>query len=112
MLIFIFLTLSVKGQDKEIDNQLWLNYVLSIPVNQKLSYGGDVGLRGLISNKDWNQVLIRPTLTYRFNFTFSAAGTIAWFRTFNKELTNIIEFRIHQDFNIIWPDFGFVEFFY
>jgi len=77
-----------------------------------LSYGGDVGFRGFISNKDWNQILIRPTVTYRFNYTFSADGAIAWFGTFNEGVDNINEFRIHQDFSAKWPDFGFIEFFY
>ena len=113
--LFILLlcsTVSVKGQDNEIDNQLWINYALNIRASQKFSYGGDTGIRGLISNRDWNQILIRPTATYRFNYTFSAAGAIAWFGTFNRDVSNINEFRIHQDFNIKWPDFGFVEFFY
>jgi hypothetical protein len=81
-------------------------------VNQKISYGGDAGLRGFVSNRDWNQILIRPTFNYRFNYTFSLAGAIAWFGTFNRDLDNINEFRIHQDLNIKWPDFGVVEFFY
>ena len=114
LVIFIILCpiLKVKGQDNDVDNQLWMNYALTIQANQKLSYGGDAGLRGFISNRDWNQILIRPTATYRFNYTFSAAGAIAWFGTFNKSAENINEFRIHQDFNAKWPDFGFIEFFY
>ena len=101
-----------KAQEEYVDFQFWMNYALTIQANQKLSYGGDTGFRGFISNADWNQLLIRPTVTYRFNYTFSAAGAIAWFSTFNVNEENINEFRIHQDFNAKWPDFGFIEFFY
>jgi hypothetical protein len=112
LLLILFLCPVVKAQEDEVDFQFWVNYALSIQANQKLSYGGDVGFRGFISNADWNQILIRPTITYRFNYTFSAAGAVAWFRTFNVDDDNINEFRIHQDFNAKWPDFGFIEFFY
>ena len=96
----------------EIDFQLWGNYALTIPVTDNFSYGGDVGIRGLISNEEWNQVLIRPTATYRFNQKFAVAGAMAWFGTFNIEESNVNEFRLHQDFNASWPDFGYVEMFY
>ena len=56
------------GQD--VDHQLWINYSLTVPVTTNLSYGGDVGLRGLISNEEWNQFLIRPTVTYRVGVWF------------------------------------------
>ncbi len=112
LLLILFSNMSLKAQEDEVDFQLWLNYALTKQVNQKLSYGGDVGFRGFISNENWNQILIRPEVTYRFNYTFSMANAVAWFSTFNNEVENINEFRIHQDFNAKWPDFGFVEFFY
>lgn len=112
LLLFLAISPDARAQEEDVDYQLWLNYALTVQASQKLSYGGDVGLRGFVSNKDWNQILIRPTVTYRFNYTFSAAGAIAWFGTFNDEVENVNEFRIHQDFNVKWPDFGFIEFFY
>jgi hypothetical protein len=42
----------------------------------------------------------------------SIAGSMAWFHTFNRENYNVNEFRIHQDFNFKWPDFGFLKLFY
>ena len=99
-------------QAQEIDHQLWMNYAVTVPVNEKFSYGGDVGLRGLVSNYDWNQFLIRPNVNYRFNYIFSFSPAMAWFGTFNKNYYNVNEFRLHQDFNAKWPDLGIVEFFY
>ena len=67
---------------------------------------------GFISNYEWNQVLVRPAITYRFNHLFAVAGAVAWFRTANRDSFNVNEFRVHQDFNLKWPDFGFMELFY
>jgi hypothetical protein len=95
-----------------IDHQFWMNYTLSIPINEQLSWGGDIGIRGLGTNQNWNQLLIRPTISYKFKKPMSIAGAMAWFGTFNKVDNNISEFRIHQDFNAKWPDLGVIEFFY
>ena len=97
---------------QSVDNQFWINYAVSIPINNKWSYGGDVGLRGFISNYNWNQILIRPNVTYKINKIFSVSPAIAWFSTINKDIGNVNEFRIHQDVTARWPDLGFIEFFY
>ena len=110
-IIFVFLSAKILFA-QEVENQLWMNYALTVPVNEKWTYGGDVGLRGLISNYDWNQFLIRPNVNYRINYTFSISPAIAWFSTLNRDAGNINEFRIHQDFNAKWPDLGFIEFFW
>lgn len=115
LLLFLLLASLVSKKvnaQTETDFQLWMNYALTVRVNDKLSFGGDAGLRGLISNDAWNQILIRPTVTYRFNRTFSAAGAIALFSTYFREDNNVHEFRIHQDFNASWPDFGVLRLFY
>jgi hypothetical protein len=96
---------------QRVDNQLWLNYAVSVPLNSKLRVGGDAGLRGLISNQEWNQVLVRPTVAYSINSTFSVAGALAWFNTRYRNDTNANEFRTHQDLNISWPDLNIVHFF-
>lgn len=112
-LVFLAVQLSYRNVTaQEVDHQLWTNYAVSVPVNEKFSYGGDAGIRGLVSNYDWNQVLIRPNVSYRFNYTFSVSPAMAWFGTFNNNASNVNEFRLHQDFNAKWPDLGPVEFFY
>ncbi len=112
VLVSVLLFCGLSGKSQNVDHQFWMNYALTVPVNQKFSYGGDVGLRGLGSNRDWNQILIRPTVTYRFKYPISVAGAMAWFGTFNNGNYNVTEFRIHQDFNLKWPDLGFLELFY
>jgi len=100
------------GIAQEVDNQLWLDYNLTVPITQNLSWGGDAGLRGLVSNSNWNQLIIRPVLRYRFNQTFAVAGAAATFMTFNQDTSNVFEYRLHQEVNIHWPDFGFLALFY
>jgi len=110
-IILLFHCNSVRCQEN-VENQLWINYTLTVPVTENLSYGGDIGFRGFISNYEWNQVLIRPAINYRFNQMYAVAGAVAWFRTANREYPNVNEFRIHQDFNLKWPDLGFLVLFY
>ncbi len=97
---------------QETDSQLWGDYNLTVPLTKNLTYGGDIGLRGFISNKDWNQVIIRPQIRYRWNQVFSVAGAVASFVTFNVEDDNVFEYRMHQEATINWPDLGFVALFY
>jgi hypothetical protein len=103
---------NLTGKSQEVDNQLWINYTLSIPITKKISFGGDIGARGLISNEEWNQFLIRPTASYKFNKIFNVAGAVALFSTFNRDIRNLYEFRIHQDLNVRWPDLTVISFFY
>ena len=108
-LFFIFFVSNLYAQE----NQLWFNYALSIRPNTSWSYGGDVGVRGLVSNEDWNQVLIRPTVSYRFSQIFGVSGAVAVFHSINDGPDNDnTEFRIHQDFNINWPDINILRLFY
>jgi hypothetical protein len=103
--------LGVPSQAQEVDTQMWLNYSLTIPLSPKLSYGGDFGYRRDLNIYDWDQFLIRPTVTYRLNKTFRASGALALFQTFNRNTNNISEFRIHQDFNVNWPELEVVRVF-
>lgn len=112
ILAIAFFFFSQSGRSQDVDNQLWINYTLTVPASTNFSYGGDVGVRGLVSNQDWNQILIRPTATYRFNQTIRVAGAVALFSTFNRDVKNLYEFRIHQDLNIRWPDLSVLSIFY
>jgi hypothetical protein len=116
-LVFVVWTLTqICGKNiafaQEVDNQFWFDYTLIVPINNKWSYGGDIGLRGLVSNYDWNQTIIRPVVSYKINDVYGASPGIAWFRTINRYIGNVNEFRMHQDVTARWPDLGFVEFFY
>ena len=50
--VFVLAEVSDKNVSfaQSVDNQFWINYAVSIPINNKWSYGGDMGLRGFVSN--------------------------------------------------------------
>lgn len=97
---------------QERETGLWVNYSLKIPISDRLTYGGDAGYRHFLTGTDWKQVLIRPTLTYSFNETFALAGAVSFFNTDQEDAPNLDEYRIHQDFNVRWPDFGLIRLFF
>ena len=51
-------------------------------------------------------------MTYRFNQVVGVAAAVANFTTFYQNESNVIEFRLHQDLNINWPDLSFISLFY
>jgi len=112
ILLFFFFFILCRNSESYAQNIVWANYALTIPINEKWTYGGDVGLRGFVTNYDWNQFLIRPNVKYRFNYTFSFSPAVAWLSTMNRDAGNVNELRIHQDLNAKWPDLGIIEFFY
>ena len=103
---------ALKAQNEAVDNQLWMDYSNTQLLSDKLSIGGDLGIRGFVSNYDWNQFYIRPTVTYRTSYNLSLSGALAYFYTNNKSVSNINEFRAHQQARFKWPDLGVIELFY
>ena len=102
-----FLGAPLKAQ--EADSELWTNFALKVPTSEKFSYGGDVGFRQTLSEGDLKQFLIRPSVTYRLNPIFALGGALAYFKTYSANAVNLNEFRIHQEINMNWPDFGFAR---
>ena len=113
-LLFLGITLlsNTKLSAQDLDNQLWVNYALKVPVNDRLSWGGDAGVRGAFTNLDWHQALIRPAVNYQFKESASVSGAMAWFGTFINESSSINELRFHQELNAKWPDLDVVHIFY
>ncbi|NVK48450.1 MAG: DUF2490 domain-containing protein [Cyclobacteriaceae bacterium] len=113
ILLSILLSLSYSDAEaRKIKTQFWFNYALKAPINQKISLGGDIGSRGLISNPHWNQFLVRPTLTYKFTDKLSLSGAVAWFGTYFNEQNSLQEYRLHQGVTFKAPDLGIIGFFY
>ena len=113
-LLFLGITLLSNRQliAQDLDNQLWMNYALKVPINDRLSWGGDTGVRGAFTNLDWHQALIRPAVNYQIKESVSVSGALAWFGTFINERSSINELRFHQELNAKWPDLDVAHFFY
>jgi hypothetical protein len=95
--------------DIPVDFQSWTDYNYNAPLSKKFSLVGDIGIRGLISSYDFNQVFVRPGVRWKFHKLFSLAGSLAVFNTFNKYEYNLTEFRITADLNAKWPDLNFLN---
>lgn len=96
----------------KVDFQTWTDLTINYFKTSKFSVGGDVGLRGIVSSKDWNMFYIRPTVNYTVTSIFKASGGIGSFNTFNKELNNAYEIRFFQDAHVSWPDIGWIDFYH
>ena len=102
------------SQEDDIpDFQLWLDYVMWVPTGGDVSFGGDVGARGFLSNYDWNQLYVRPAIRYRFNESLVGAAGVSYWRTNNADVGNVNELRFHQDLEIPrWPSLGPVRLYF
>ncbi|NVJ86244.1 MAG: DUF2490 domain-containing protein [Algoriphagus sp.] len=113
ILLSIIMSLSYSvAEARKINTQFWFNYALKAPISEKFFLGGDMGSRGLISNPDWNQFLVRPTLTYKLSDKLSLSGAVAWFGTYFKNQNSLNEYRLHQGVTFKTPDLGIIGFFY
>jgi len=115
-LFFLNLILvSVIGSSQNTNNvdfQTWTDYNLVVNQSDKFVFGGDAGIEGLVSKAEWNQFYIRPYLQYYFNHKFNVKGGLGSFNTIVKDAENIYEVRLFQDFNVKWPDLGYIELIY
>jgi hypothetical protein len=111
-LIFIFLLwyYNLSAQVETVGIQLWTDYNIKIPVSDKFGYGGDVGFRRFVTNYDWNQIYIRPRVTYRLTPDLQLAGGVAYFRTNFQNENRINEFRMFQDFVLVGPNLNYIIF--
>ena len=112
LFLFVFSLIRPNLFAQEDNFLLWMNYAVKVPVNEKISWGGDVGVRGLGTTLDLSQLLIRPAVTYELKESASISGAVAWFGTYNRGTYALSELRFHQDLNATWPYLKSVHFFY
>lgn len=85
------------------DFQAWTDITLIHHFSQKWSYNGDMGLRGIISDRNWNLIYLRPTIRWRITPSFDMRSGISLFQTWNKDYADQTELRFHQEANLNWP---------
>ncbi len=112
LLYLLFFALSnLKAQDDStVDIQTWFDIVGFMSLGKHSAVGGDIGVRGLISSRDWNQFYFRPTYRYALNGRTDFAGGAAIFYTANQQISDLIEYRIFQEVNAQWPTFDNFQF--
>jgi hypothetical protein len=111
-LLLVYTSSSGQLYNDRVDFQTWSDINLTYFQTQKFSIGGDAGLRGIISSKNWNLFYVRPTINYTLHPIFRISGGIGSFNTINKELSNTYEIRFFQDAHVSWPDFGWIDFYH
>ena len=98
--------------NNKVDFQTWSDSTLTYFKTQRLSFGGDAGLRGIVSSKDWNFLYVRPTINYTLGAMLKVSGGIGSFNTFNKKLSSTYELRFFQGAHVSWPDIGWIDFYH
>ncbi len=112
LIVIISFAIEAHAQNDAVDFQTWTDVTFAYFFKPKLSVGGDVGLRGIVSSKDWNLFYIRPTINYTVSPVIKISGGVGSFNTFNNTLGNAYEIRLFQDAHISWPDIGWVDFYH
>ena len=113
LLAFILTGLSSFGQvsSDRVNFQTWTDFTYAYFHTEQFSFGGDAGLRGIVSGKNWNTLYIRPTIHFTVSPIFKVSGGIGSFNTFYKDFNNTYELRFFQDAHISWPDIGWIDFY-
>lgn len=113
-LLFILWGISTNAQSSndKIDTQIWTDFTFTHILNNRISYEGDGGVRISVDDKNWTLIYLRPTAHFNLTSIVKLSGGIGSFNTFNDIINNIYELRIFQDVQIIWPDFGWVDFYH
>ncbi len=108
----LFFAVESYAQNSSVDFQTWTDVTLTYFTRPKLSIGGDIGLRGIVSSKDWNLFYIRPSIDYSISPMFRVSGSIGSFTTFYNDLGKTTEIRFSQGVSMSWPDFGWIDFYH
>lgn len=103
-IFFASVGLSPLYAQSDIDNQFWTDATIVYQFNDRWSYAGDMGIRGLFTNKEWNQVYARPTFVYQINASLDLRTGVSFFQTWNKNAEHQQELRLHQEANLKWPN--------
>jgi len=108
--LFILSTTSsqVFAQSETNTFQTWTDVNLNYSLNNKITLGGDIGLRGMVSRNNWNQFYVRPTFRLFFNRTVRMSMGVAYFFTSSDIVQNVRELRFFQQVIITWPKFEYI----
>ena len=97
------------SQDTDTEFQSWSDITAYFFISARSAIGGDAGLRGVASARDWSQIYFRPSYRFQYNNLDLSAG-VAYFHTYNKGLSNVGEWRLFQQATVHWPSTHLVKF--
>ena len=91
------------AQEDEIDSQTWMDFRTIYDINEKWTYDGNYGLRGIISGQDWRRYYIHPSVIYYYKINLRVRGGIRFIFTEEYTAVNSFEIRPWQGVSMNWP---------
>ncbi|MCB0496566.1 MAG: DUF2490 domain-containing protein [Cyclobacteriaceae bacterium] len=88
----------VRGQEF----QSWNDAILKYQFNDKLAQVGDLGARYYF-DMHWSVFYIRPALQWKPTKDITLIGGVAAFYSTNPDFENILDLRVFQAVELVWP---------
>lgn len=110
LVIFYILHSNLSAQDGDRDEQTWFDFRTFYTIDEKWTYDGDYGLRGFLSNEDWQREYINPAFIYDASLDVDLRGGMRFIFTREKDATNTFEIRPWQGVRFLWPRTNFIIF--
>jgi len=105
-MILLFTVLAAPGQaqgDDDTDFQTWMDFRAIYDINEKFTYDGNYGLRGVLSGEEWRRYYIHPSAIYYFKINLRIRGGIRVIYTEEFSTVNSFEIRPWQGISLNWP---------
>lgn len=104
--IFSFLAIVLLRPARGADFQTWSDITAIYRFADNWRYDGDQGMRGVLSDSDFNLFYFRPSIRYRVNPWFTVHGGIRFFKTFFDDGEDTFEIGPWQGLRFVWPNIG------
>jgi hypothetical protein len=88
----------------DTDFQTWLDYKIFYHLDNKIQFDGDAGIRGVLSQENWTQAFIRPSVIHQSKDWLQSHGGVGLWFTYDHSIENKFEIRPWQGVKIIWPN--------
>ena len=90
----LFVIFGVNGQSSdERYKQIWADYFLFYKINPKWSLYSQLGYRNLLTNENWQQLMIKQSMYYVVNKIVVLHGGVLGSYTYSNEDFSIVEIR-------------------
>ena len=91
------------GQEDNTDFQTWMDFRTIYDINEKFTYDGNYGLRGVLSGEEWRRYYIHPSVIYFYKINLRIRGGIRIIFTEEFSTVNSFEIRPWQGISLNWP---------
>jgi len=96
------------GQEDDTEFQTWMDFRTIYDINEKFTYDGNYGIRGLLSSEDWRRYYINPSIIYYHKVNLRYRGGLRIIFTEEYSTVNSFELRPWQGFSLNWPQTSYL----